>query len=81
MTLADLADEVAVREHGLPINRIPAQSVKEIYVHLYHTHVPKLEGANMVEYDQQEDMVTGGEALAEAVPYLSLVEGEPLEAE
>lgn len=57
MTLADLADEVAIRENEAPITEISAETVKRVYLSLYHTHVPKLEEAGLVQYDQDTDMV------------------------
>lgn len=57
MALADLADEVAVAERGGPITDIPAEAVKRVYVSLYHTHVPNLENAGFVRYDQERDLV------------------------
>ncbi|NHN46684.1 hypothetical protein G9464_03620 [Halostella sp. JP-L12] len=57
LPLADLADEVAVRERGAPIGEIPAEDVKNVYMSLYHSHVPKLDEANVVTYDQETDAV------------------------
>lgn len=74
MTLADLADEVSVREYGQQLNEIPAETVKEIYLRLYHTHIPKLESAALVEYRQSADAVEAGEAIERAVPFLDLIE-------
>ncbi|WP_226012188.1 DUF7344 domain-containing protein [Halomicrobium salinisoli] len=71
IALADLADEVAVREYDSPVTEIPAEEVKEIYVSLYHVHVPRLEDAGLAEYDQDDDLVTlleDGQELIEAVP-------------
>ena len=57
ITLADLADEVAIREYGGPITRISADDVLRTYLSLYHAHVPKLVDAGVVTYDQDEDTV------------------------
>lgn len=57
ITLADLADEVAVRENGTPLTEIAPEEVKHVYMSLYHSHVPKLEDANVVEYIQSEDLI------------------------
>lgn len=58
MALADLADEIAIRENEKPLSEVPAEEVKRIYMSLYHTHIPKLEEADLVHYDQEEDIVT-----------------------
>lgn len=58
LTLPDLADEVAIREHGTALTRIHPEDVLRTYLSLYHTHVPKLESAGVVEYDQEADIVS-----------------------
>jgi len=58
VTLPDLADEVAVWAADRSIDEIPAEEVKEVYMSLYHSHVPKLEEADLVTYDQEGDLVS-----------------------
>lgn len=70
LPLADLADEVAVRERGEPIGEIPAEDVKNVYMSLYHSHVPKLVEADVVAYDQDTDAVVVDEHAALAGQYL-----------
>lgn len=68
MALSDLADEVAVREYETRITEIPAEKVKEIYISLYHVHIPKMADAGLVEYDQDTDLVAlseGGRTMIE----------------
>ena len=57
ITLADLADEVAVREHDASIDEVPAEDVMQLYLSLYHAHVPKLAEEGFVRYDQERDLV------------------------
>lgn len=57
MALADLADEIATQEQDAPLPDIPAEDVKRVYMSLYHTHIPKLADANIVEYTQEQDLV------------------------
>lgn len=58
MALADMADEIAVWENDTGISNISAEEVKRVYISLYHTHVPKLADADIVEYSQERDSVT-----------------------
>ncbi|WP_049927264.1 DUF7344 domain-containing protein [Halopiger goleimassiliensis] len=58
MALADLADEVAVREYDAALPDIDAEDVTRVYLSLYHTHVPKLADADCVRYSQAQDSVT-----------------------
>lgn len=57
IALADLADEVAVRVNDVPITETAAEEVKQIYIRLYHNHIPKLEAADVVAYNQETDTV------------------------
>jgi hypothetical protein len=57
VTLADLADEVAIREYDVPLPDISEDDVAEIYFSLYHCHVPKLVDAGYAQYDQEDDLV------------------------
>lgn len=57
ITLADLAEEVAIRERDAPITDVSGETVADVYHSLYHTHVPALADADVVAYDQDADMV------------------------
>lgn len=72
MSLADLADEVAVKEHAAPITEIPADDVKRIYMSLYHSHVPRLEDFGVVDYRQESDRLTLSGDVSAFEPYLEL---------
>lgn len=61
LTLADLADEVAAREHDAHVADVCEEEVLRIYLTLYHQHVPKLAEADVVRYDQDGDLVARGE--------------------
>jgi len=69
-SLADLADDVAVAEQDRRLSRIDPDDVLEVYLSLYHTHVPKLTGIGVARYDQELDLVAltdDGRALESAV--------------
>ena len=73
MALADLADEVAIRENEAPLTEISAEEVKRIYMSLYHTHIPKLADADLVRYDQECDSVILLESPEEISRYQELL--------
>lgn len=72
MALADLADEVSVKEFGSTITGIPAEDVKHVYMSLYHSHVPKLEDYGVVRYRQESDTVTTTPKIDGLAPYLDV---------
>lgn len=57
LTLADLADELAVAEREAPLTDVPAEFVQEVYMDLYHRQIPVLADADLVDYEQESDMV------------------------
>ncbi|MGQ3411774.1 hypothetical protein [Natrinema versiforme] len=57
LTLPDAAEEVAVRETGHSVTNISAERVQEVYLSLYHDHLPRLVDAGLLEYDQERDLV------------------------
>lgn len=58
LSLADLADELAVWERAGSLAEIPAEDVRDIYLELYQIHLPRLEDANVLVYDQERDLVS-----------------------
>lgn len=57
VTLPDAAEEVAIRETGHGVTNIPPERVTEVYLSLYHDHMPRLVDAGLLEYDQERDLV------------------------
>ncbi|GAB7018201.1 DUF7344 domain-containing protein [Halostagnicola bangensis] len=60
ITLPDAAEEVAKREAGQPVSELPAQRVANVYISLYHDHLPRLVEFDLVEYNQDRDLVSPG---------------------
>ncbi|WP_136718488.1 DUF7344 domain-containing protein [Halorientalis salina] len=78
IALPDLADEVVCYENDAPITEIPEKEVLRVYSTLWHAHIPKLAEAGVVEYDQEQDIVTlGGNAdQVDSLPLTNGPEGE-----
>lgn len=57
LTLPDAAEEVAVRETGRAVTDLSAERVANVYISLYHDHLPRLVDAGLLEYDQERDLV------------------------
>lgn len=78
LSLATLADGVAEREADAPLREVDEGTVREVYLSLYHTHVPKLEDADIVAYDQERDWITRRDS-PRCELALSLVDSTPTE--
>lgn len=58
LPLADVADEVARLEYDAQVlSAIPENDVRQIYLDLYHAHIPKLADRGLVSYNQEQDIV------------------------
>ena len=57
VALADLAEDVADWEVDETGSEIDPETVKDVYMSLYHNHVSKLADADLVRYDQERDEV------------------------
>lgn len=57
MKLPDLAEEVASRENGSPLTEISPEEVTRVYMSLWHSHIPKLSEAGVVDYSQERETV------------------------
>ena len=71
--LADLAEYVAGRESETPGPEMDRETVKSVYVDLYHCHVPKLADGGFVEYDQEADTVALVEYPEDSIDEATLV--------
>jgi hypothetical protein len=59
VTLPDLAEVVAEGTNSRNAAEISDETIRDIYMTLYHTDVPLLEEANLIEYHQDDDLVAG----------------------
>lgn len=74
--MADLAEAVVSREHGTSTTDISNESVEAVESTLYHSHVPKLADAGVVEYDRERTLVRLSEDTEQLERHLSLTPSE-----
>lgn len=55
--LTDASEAVASAVEDKPVQEIEADTVKQISMALYHSHIPRLEEHGIVDYDQERDLV------------------------
>lgn len=58
LSLADLAFDVAAREHEASVGDVSEDRVEAIRQELHHLHVPKLDELGFVDYDRERRVVT-----------------------
>lgn len=74
--LTELAEDVAAWENDTTVDELTKQQRKRVYVSLYQTHVPKLEDAGLVQYDQDSGEVRLTQAANDIDQYLNPGEQE-----
>jgi DNA-binding transcriptional ArsR family regulator len=69
--LDDVILQVAAWENDTSVDAVSESERKRIYVSLYQTHMPKLDDAGLVEYDDEEGTVELTDLAREAGDYVS----------
>lgn len=54
IALADLAEDIAVRENDGMLAEIPKETIQAISTSLHHRHLPKLVDAEFIEYEDHD---------------------------
>lgn len=70
-TLTDLATKLVAYEEGTDEATVDAYRRNQMYVSLYHTHIPKLVGEGIVTFDSEEETVAQAEHAEQVLAVLS----------
>ncbi|MFC7082599.1 DUF7344 domain-containing protein [Halorussus caseinilyticus] len=70
--LSELAEQVAAWENDITVDTISAAERKRVYTALYQSHLPKLDDAGIVEYNQNRGIVELSGAAEQLDVYLDL---------
>ena len=68
--LRSLADEVAANEYNKEAEKVTSQERKRVYVALYQSHLPKMDDANVIEYNKDRGTIETGEEFNTAYEYI-----------
>jgi len=70
-SVQEIAERIAALENEIPPEELSRQQRKRVYVSLYQTHLPKLNEAGIIEYDDNEGMVSLTDRALEIDTYLT----------
>ena len=70
--LSELAEQVAAWENDTTVDAISAAERKRVYTALYQSHLPKLDDAGIVDYNQNRGIVDLSTAAGQLDVYLDL---------
>lgn len=74
MTLRDLAERIAAREHETTVENLTSDQRQRVYISLYQSHLPKLDTRGIVDYDKDRGIVESTPLAAQFDPYLAGLE-------
>lgn len=77
-TLSDLAEHIAALENGKSEDSLTSSERKRVYVCLYQCHLPKLDDAGVVEFENDRGTVELAGNTDQLTPYLDLGEDDPM---
>jgi hypothetical protein len=72
--MGDLARAIAGEEHDIPPARVSAEQRKTVYVSLLQNHLPKLDTANVVEWNDRSGAVARGRSVDELAALVEAIE-------
>jgi hypothetical protein len=76
VTVSDLAERVAAWELDKTVEELTSSERKRVYTSLQQTHLPTLDDAGMIEYDDNEVTLTGDARKLEV--YMDVVPGDSI---
>jgi hypothetical protein len=77
VTIGELAEHIAAIENDISVKQLNAQQRKRVYIGLYQCHLPKMDDAGVVDFDQNRGRIEPGENVAGLYDYLDV--GEDVE--
>jgi len=84
VTIGELAEHIAAIENDIPVKQLDAQQRKRVYIGLYQCHLPKMDDAGVVDFDQNRGRIDPGENVDGLYEYLDVgddaEDGDPIES-
>jgi hypothetical protein len=74
-TLSDLAEHMAASEEGTTVEALTSRQRKRVYVSLYQGHLPKMDDADVIEYDRDRGSIEAGPHMEDLETYLDMCDG------
>jgi DNA-binding transcriptional ArsR family regulator len=75
--IGELAEHIAAIENDIDPRQLDSQQRKRVYIGLYQCHLPKMDDAGVIEYNQTRGIVDLNDSAAPLYEYLDPQEEEP----
>ncbi|NGM70743.1 hypothetical protein G6M89_17310 [Natronolimnobius sp. AArcel1] len=69
--LRDVAEQIAAWENNVSTQEITYKQRKRVYTSLYQTHLPKMDRAGVIEYDQSAGVIRSTPTVADLATHLN----------
>lgn len=69
-TTSDLAEHIAAKENGIPVQQLSSSQRKRVYVGLYQNHLPMMDDIGVIDYEKNRGTVRLRECATQLEPYL-----------
>ena len=76
-TLSEVAEHIAALENDTTVRAITSTQRKRVYVGLYQCHLPKMDDADVIEFDQNRGTIAIGPNASQLDQYLDDSEQRP----
>ena len=78
LTVNDLTKAIVKHNHHVPVMEMREGSLSELQTSLHHMHLPKIEAAGLIDYDQERGRVEPTEQFEQVQAQLAaLIEADP----
>lgn len=75
--MRDVVDTIAAEEHDTTVQALRSKERQRVYIALYQSHLPKLDDAGVIDYDQRRGWVSRTPATPDVERYLDDGTTEP----
>ncbi|WP_458207651.1 DUF7344 domain-containing protein [Haladaptatus sp. NG-SE-30] len=79
--MRDVAEQVAAWENNTTVQALSSNERQRVYIALYQSHLPKLDGEGIIEYNKSRGIVKRGPLADQFDPYLDLSPTDATESE
>ncbi len=76
--IGDIAEQVAAWEYDTEVDQVSYDQRKRVYTALQQSHLPKMDDAGVVEYDENRGLVEPTPALDDVEVYMDVVRGREI---
>ena len=76
MAIGELAEHIAAIENDIDVRQLDSQQRKRVYIGLYQCHLPKMDDAGVIEYNQTRGLVELNDKAAPLYDYFDETEPE-----